>query len=82
MKWIGVGPRSLVILAAIALVAGLTLWTTIQYGESKEKQKILEEQNQTYVQTRKRVDEAVKTNRGDDVDLARKWLLERQNRNK
>ncbi len=82
MKWIGVGPRSLAILAAIALVVGLTLWTTIQYGEGKEKQKILEEQNQTYVQTRKRVDEAVKTNHGDDVDLARKWLLERQNRNK
>lgn len=82
MKWIGVGPRFLVSLVAVVLVVGLTSWTMIQYGAGMEAQKNMLEQTQTYTKTRKKVDEAARANPNNDVDVAREWLLKRQNRAK
>lgn len=82
MKWIGVGPRFLVTLVAIVLVVGLTSWAMIQYGANTEAQKNLVEEAQTYTKTRKKVDEAARTNLDNDVALAREWLRQRQQQNK
>jgi hypothetical protein len=78
MLWLAsiVGRPKVILFAVGVLVVGLTSYTMIQYGESKEKTRVVIEQQQKYIDTRKRIDNA--TSRPSDVDTARSRLLQRK----
>jgi hypothetical protein len=78
MLWLAsiVGRPKIILFAVGVLVVGLTSYTMIQYGESKEKTRVVIEQQQKYIDTRKRIDNA--TSRPSDVDTARSRLLQRK----
>ena len=66
---------------ACVLLVGLISFTMIRYGENKAEIKTVIQSQQNYIDTRKRIDSAVKgINNRDDVGLATEWLRERQNR--
>ena len=78
MLWLAsiVGRPKIILFAVVVLAVGLTSYTMIQYGESKEKTRVVIEQQQKYIDTRKRIDNA--TSRPSDVDTARSRLLQRK----
>jgi len=79
MIWLSglVGRQKITLFVAIAFLVGLIFWTMIQYGASKETARIVTEQHQNYISTRKRIDNATNTPL-NDVDSARSRLLQRQ----
>ncbi len=54
----------------IALVVILTSFGLIQYGKSIERQAITIEQNENYINTRERIDDATKDNPTGDPAIA------------
>lgn len=78
MKWISVGFRYLFILVAVALVAGSISYTMIQFGVVKVREKVIIEQQQNYINTRKRIEYETKGVGVDNPSAAREWLLKRQ----
>lgn len=67
-------------LVAVVFLAGLLSIGVIQYIRLDERDKVKQEQLQNQVETRKRVDNAVR-NSPDVVDDALEFLLDRQSRN-
>lgn len=75
LSWI-VG-SSLGRLVATVFLAGLILFATIQYIRWDERDKLQKDQLQQQIETRKRVDDAVR-NSPSDVDDAIEFLRDRQ----
>lgn len=69
--------RTLAILVGSVLAVGLISYGLIQYGKSIQALETKVEQNERSIETRKRIDEAIRSNRSDDPDLNREWLRER-----
>jgi hypothetical protein len=65
----------------VVLAAGLISYSLIEYGASRQREKIEAQQNEQNIETRKRIDEAIRNNKPVDPDSDRLWLLER-NRNR
>jgi hypothetical protein len=56
-------------------IGGLYL---IDYGKKQAEQEVLIEQQEEYIDTTRRIQNAVKSNRHHSVDAAREWLRQRQ----
>lgn len=76
MIWKLVGPRVLVGVGLV-LVVGLISYTMIQYGVSMERERQAQENLQNNVDTRERIDNAIR-NSPSDADAALRLLRERQ----
>jgi len=78
MAWLMsiVGRPKVILSVVVVLAVGLTSYGMIQYGENKEKTRVVIEQQQNYINTRKRIDDA--TSHPSDADTARSRLLQRQ----
>jgi hypothetical protein len=72
-----VGSPKVLLTVALVSAVGLTSWILIQYGEDKATTRVIQEQNQNYIDTRKRIDNAA-SRAGSDVDSARSRLQQRQ----
>lgn len=75
------GRPKVLLSVGVALLVGLIFWTMIQYGEDKEKTRVIIEEQQSYIATRKRIDDAT-SNTATTVDDARSRLLNRQSTDK
>jgi hypothetical protein len=75
------GRPKVLLSAGVALLVGLIFWTMIQYGEDKEKTRVIIEEQQNYIATRKRIDDAT-SRPALTVDDARSRLLNRQSSDK
>jgi archaellin len=70
---------TLIILVGAVSVAGLISFTLIQYGKTTQQEKIERQINEQQIQTRQRIDQAIRENsRPSSPDDNRKWLLDRQ----
>lgn len=69
-------PKFLVV-ATVVAVSAFAGWFLIDYGKTQEKSRIVIEQQENYITTRKRIDNAAK-NTPSDADAARSRLLDRQ----
>ena len=69
----------LITLVGVVSVVGLISFTLIQYGKSTQQEKIERQINEQQIQTRQRIDQAIRENsRPSSPDDNRKWLLDRQ----
>ena len=69
----------LITLVGVVSVVGLILYTAMLYGASTQQEKIERQINETQIQTRQRIDKAIRENsRPSSPDDNRKWLLDRQ----
>jgi archaellin len=69
-------PKFLIVVAVV-VVSAFAGWFLIDYGKTQEKSRIVIEQQESYITTRKRIDNATK-NLPNDADAARSRLLDRQ----
>lgn len=68
----------LIILVGAVSVAGLISYTLIRYGASTQQEKIERQINEQQIQTRQRIDKAIRENsRPSSPDDNREWLLDR-----
>ena len=71
------GNPKVMLIVGVVLLAGMISWTLIRYGEQKEATRVILEKQETYITTRKKIDNATKDS-PRDVDAARSWLRDRQ----
>lgn len=71
------GNPKVMLIVGVVLLAGLISWTLIRYGEQKVETRVIQEEQEKYISTRKKIDDAAATS-PRDVDSARSWLRDRQ----
>jgi len=71
-----VGQTTIILVGAV-LVVGLISYSLIEYGENRQREKIEAQQNEQVIDTRKRIDEAIRNSKSVGPDNDREWLLER-----
>lgn len=69
--------RQLIVPVVAALGIFLLGYYIYQKGEQSKEQEVLIQQQDDYINTTKRIQDAVKSNRNNDVDAAREWLRQR-----
>ena len=73
-----VGSPKVFIPVVLALLVGLILYTTIQYGENKAETKQIIQDQKEYIETRKEIDKNVESVDGISPDDALEWLRRRK----
>lgn len=68
-----------ILAAALAAAAGVALWRAKARGKAEAKREQKQREQDAYINTRKKVDEAAQTS-PTDPDVAREWLRRRSKR--